>query len=160
MVILGHLAVATAVYITYIHTVSKGQWAIDAELISEYFIVMLGVALPDIDHPKSTIGSRIKWLSYPIWAFFGHRGITHSLLFVGGLFYLSIKLDIMEIKLLSFGAALHLLGDYLTPSGIPIFYPIGKKFRSPITTGSNAIGEFLICFALLSGSLSYTLFFW
>ena len=45
---------------------------------------LLTCLLPDIDHPKSLLGQRLKWLSYPIARAFGHRGFTHSLLAVFG----------------------------------------------------------------------------
>ncbi|WP_336703012.1 metal-dependent hydrolase, partial [Pantoea dispersa] len=41
---------------------------------------LLTCLLPDIDHPKSVLGQRLKWLSQPIARAFGHRGFTHSLL--------------------------------------------------------------------------------
>ena len=49
--------------------------------------------LPDIDHPKSFLGQRLKWISKPIARAFGHRGFTHSLLAVFiavTLFYLKV----------------------------------------------------------------------
>ena len=43
---------------------------------------ILTCLLPDIDHPKSFLGQRLKWISKPIARAFGHRGFTHSLLAV------------------------------------------------------------------------------
>ena len=43
---------------------------------------LLTCLLPDIDHPKSLLGQRLKWVSVPIARAFGHRGFTHSLLAV------------------------------------------------------------------------------
>ncbi|CDL39947.1 Membrane-bound metal-dependent hydrolase YdjM, induced during SOS response [Citrobacter freundii] len=43
---------------------------------------ILTCLLPDIDHPKSLLGQRLKWISKPIARAFGHRGFTHSLLAV------------------------------------------------------------------------------
>jgi membrane-bound metal-dependent hydrolase YbcI (DUF457 family) len=40
---------------------------------------ILTCLLPDIDHPKSFLGQRLKWISKPIARAFGHRGFTHSL---------------------------------------------------------------------------------
>ena len=54
---------------------------------------VLTCLLPDIDHPKSFLGQRLKWISKPIARAFGHRGFTHSLLAVFGLltlFYLKV----------------------------------------------------------------------
>ncbi|STI17542.1 putative membrane-bound metal-dependent hydrolase [Escherichia coli] len=54
---------------------------------------ILTCLLPDIDHPKSFLGQRLKWISKPIARAFGHRGFTHSLLAVFALlatFYLKV----------------------------------------------------------------------
>lgn len=52
---------------------------------------LLTSLLPDIDHPKSVLGQRLRWLSVPISRAFGHRGFTHSLLAIitGTLLFLS-----------------------------------------------------------------------
>lgn len=41
---------------------------------------LIGSLLPDIDHPRSWIGRRILFISLPLSALVGHRGVTHSLL--------------------------------------------------------------------------------
>ena len=54
---------------------------------------VLTCLLPDIDHPKSLLGQRLKWISKPIARACGHRGFTHSLLAVFAaltLFYLKV----------------------------------------------------------------------
>ena len=38
-------------------------------------LVLIGAALPDIDHPKSKLGSKFRIISM----FFEHRGFFHSL---------------------------------------------------------------------------------
>ncbi|MBV9748546.1 MAG: metal-dependent hydrolase, partial [Acetobacteraceae bacterium] len=43
-----------------------------------------GGLLPDLDHPRSWVGRRLRVLSRPLAAAFGHRGATHSLLAVLG----------------------------------------------------------------------------
>ena len=42
-----------------------------------------GTLLPDIDHPGSYMGKRIKFISKVANKTLGHRGGTHSLLFAG-----------------------------------------------------------------------------
>ncbi len=42
---------------------------------------ILTCLLPDIDHPKSFLGQRLKRLSIPIAKVFGHRGIARRLNF-------------------------------------------------------------------------------
>lgn len=93
--------------------------------------------LPDLDHPNSLLGRRLPWISGPLSRLFGHRGFTHSLLAVGmavwglaqfqapGLLPVGVK-DALIIGYLS-----HLLGDWLTPAGIPLFWPLRQRFRLP-----------------------------
>jgi len=88
---------------------------------------ILTCLLPDIDHPKSLLGQRLKWISKPIARAFGHRGFTHSLLAVFALlatFYLKvpdtwiIPADALQGMVL--GYLSHILADMLTPAGVPL----------------------------------------
>ena len=47
-----------------------------------------GTLLPDIDHPGSYMGKRIKFISKVANKTLGHRGGTHSLLFAGFLWHI------------------------------------------------------------------------
>lgn len=87
---------------------------------------ILTCLLPDIDHPKSFLGQRLKWISKPIARAFGHRGFTHSLLAVFALlatFYLKvpeswfIPADALQGMVL--GYLSHILADMLTPPVFP-----------------------------------------
>jgi len=122
---------------------------------------MLGSVFPDIDHKGSFIGKRLKIASSVIHHLFGHRGITHSPFFCVGLssllayvafLFLSGWLQTFSLYLLLgffVGMASHLLLDAITPSGIPLLYPVTKKRFSfaPIRTGSK--GEAVVFFLLL-----------
>ena len=44
------------------------------------FCAMLGSVLPDIDHPTSTVGRLVPWISKPLERNYGHRAVTHSFL--------------------------------------------------------------------------------
>lgn len=89
--------------------------------------------LPDADHTKSFIGK----LVYPIAKFinrkYGHRTITHSLMFyiVGYVIVSFIAKSvnaspvIPHIYLWAYGS--HLIFDMLTKQGIPLFYPFKKN---------------------------------
>lgn len=87
---------------------------------------ILTCLLPDIDHPKSFLGQRLKWVSKPIARAFGHRGFTHSLLAVFALlatFYLKvpdtwiIPADALQGMVL--GYLSHIVADMLTPQAFP-----------------------------------------
>lgn len=106
----------------------------------------LGSLLPDIDHPSSTFGKRIKPLSNLIGYVFGHRGITHSLIAV---FVLSTLLA-ERAHIPAWGVGLivgylsHLLGDWLTPAGIPLFWPNKKRWSSPMPFRTGSLVEKLV----------------
>lgn len=151
----NHLVVATAGYGTYIHWASNGNWNFTIELALNWLIVMVGCCLPDIDHPESTLGRRVKLFSYPIQAVFGHRGITHSLIAVAAIFYLGAEFKSTLLSWLSLGYLLHLVGDYLTPSGIPLLYPIRKRYRFVLVAETNSIAEPFLAWAVATGSLMY-----
>lgn len=105
----------------------------------------LGSLLPDMDHPTSTMSKKFSLLLIPYRVlqfifgkikctkdFVGHRGITHSLLF------LAIPIAIMLIGTLnpwietalfglSIGIFSHLFMDMLNPMGVPLLLPFTKK---------------------------------
>lgn len=114
-----------------------------------YAISIFGSLLPDIDHPGSWLGSKLKLISYPILLVFGHRGITHSLIIVG---FLSAFLW-LSLEHLSFGQYIvplivgylsHLLGDFVANSGVPLFYPNRKRYRFIITFNTGGVAEHVI----------------
>lgn len=143
----SHLIVAAAGFAVYLHVVTGGQLmqAVSLDVMAGFLVVMLGAILPDIDHPESTVGRRVKVISYPIRLIFGHRGITHSLFAVVLMMWLAVTVDNIWISWLALGYLLHLVGDYLTDSGIPLLYPLTRKrFRFLITGTTNGATEPLI----------------
>lgn len=107
-------------------------------------VTVFSSLLPDIDHPKSTFGSKLSFISYPITLLFGHRGITHSLLMVSLLWYWCAynipwnDLDNRTASLCGLGFLIgyisHLIGDVLTPSGVPLLWPLKKRFSLNLLT--------------------------
>lgn len=107
----------------------------------------LGSLLPDIDHPTSTMSKQFWFVSFPYRIlqfifgkfkatkdFVGHRGITHSILFM------LIPIVIMafvhnpwvwiSMTGLTIGMFSHLIMDMLNPMGVPLLLPfVRKKFR-------------------------------
>lgn len=114
-------------------------------------VAAAGSLLPDIDHPQSAFGRRVRILSIPISAVFGHRGITHSLLAVAAMslalvFFAHGDGKTPVIAALALGYLSHLLADAMTVSGIPLLWPRKTVFRVPGTgfrTGGYA--EVLVC---------------
>ncbi len=110
-----------------------------ASLDKVVFTIIMSV-LPDIDHSKSLIGKSFKPLATYIDRKFGHRTITHSLLFLGFISILSYFLerlfsDSHDYSLILFFAVFsHFLLDMVTIQGIPLFYPF---YRNPCVIPGN-----------------------
>lgn len=97
--------------------------------------------LPDIDHTRSLIGKSFfplaKWLNNK----FGHRTITHSLLFWLAAIFLVRLVEIMYFKsavystIVAFSILSHDLFDMCTKQGILFFYPFSKR---PVVLPGNS----------------------
>lgn len=115
-----------------------------AHLLIFYFAVAFGAIFPDIDEPHSKIGRMFIGVSHLMNVIFGHRGFTHSLSFIIVLILLLMLLCSFEsfsafvngfyenaLGFLVFGFILgnllHLLGDMMTLSGVPLFLPFKSK---------------------------------
>lgn len=124
---------------------------------------LLTCLLPDIDHPKSVLGQRLKWLSLPIAKIFGHRGFTHSLLAVitGVLLFtlylpaqITIPLDALHA--MAIGYLSHIVADMLTPAGVPLLWPWRWRFRIPILSPAKGNQlERIVCVVVLIFALLY-----
>ena len=86
--------------------------------------------LPDIDTTKSAIGKAFYPVAWIIYRKFGHRTITHSLIFFSFLWLLMWSLvhfqfiaDPNYIKISLFAVFSHFVFDMVTVSGIPLLYP-------------------------------------
>jgi inner membrane protein len=154
MMVQGHIMIGAAVYIAKRYFYGD-SWYMAPGIVIESLCVFLGLLLPDVDHPSSTIGKRVKWLSYPVWAFFGHRGITHSFIFPLLIVFAGHYYNIALMQWVALGVILHLLGDFLTPSGIPLLYPLKTSYRAPITIPTNGIGEAVFCLFAFGLALLY-----
>ena len=99
-------------------------------------IAGIGGLLPDLDHPQSVLGRRLWFISVPLSALVGHRGFTHSLVAVViMLTILVIFTSVADYAFLSWmvaplcvGYLSHIFGDFLTPSGVPLFYPRRRNY--------------------------------
>ena len=77
------------------------------------------LSYPDIDHPKSIIGTLLRPISVKIFEKTGHRSLTHSLIFAA----------IFSFNKHMFLAVLsHMLLDMMTPMGVKLFYPSRKNY--------------------------------
>ncbi len=142
----GHLAVGLALYhgLTQMYGYTPPPAA--------YGVVAFASLLPDIDHPKSQVGRMFPTLSGVIAGVFGHRGFTHSavalvLCVVAAYMWGGVTGGL----LVAFGVGYvsHVLADFCTKTGVPLFWPWRENIRLPVlnfTTGGAV--EHLITLAL------------
>jgi inner membrane protein len=102
-------------------------------------VTSIGALLPDFDHDDAMLprafGPLGRLVAWVIGRTFGHRGITHSLL---GLALLTVALGFAPLLIpfpwwvsvgLVLRCAVHIVGDMLTVSGCPLFWPADRRFR-------------------------------
>ena len=102
-------------------------------------LALAGSLLPDIDHPKSWLGHRLRPVSRTVSKVFGHRGVTHSALTVGACVWglLHDGAPRWVVAPLAVGVLSHLAADLLTPAGLRLAWPMRRTWSLPIcTTGS------------------------
>lgn len=124
---------------------------------------ILGSLLPDMDHPRSYIGKRLQPLSGMIAKIFGHRGITHSLFIIilGAWFLLDyLKSPPHWVTGLALGYLSHLLADFFTPAGVPLLWPLKRKFCSPITVTTGSRQETWLVALIFWGTMAALLYLW
>lgn len=113
---------------------------------------VVGSLLPDIDHPKSWLGRRLLPISVPLTMLVGHRGVTHSLLAVIAMalvltFYGGVGGGV--VTALCIGYVIHLAGDFVTNSGIPVFWPVKRRYRLPLATTGGFVEPFIVLAVVL-----------
>lgn len=99
-------------------------------------IVTVCSLLPDMDHPDARLPRYLGWpgrvIAWIIGSLFGHRGLTHSVLGMGllsaGMAFIP-HLPAYCYWAVLLGSATHVLGDMLTISGVPLFWPLDQRFR-------------------------------
>lgn len=138
-------------------TIGDGDWW---HIVGGGLITCL---LPDIDHPKSILGQRLRWVSLPISRIFKHRKFTHSLLaIIIGIIPLTLRIS-QEISIpldvahgMIVGYCSHIIADMLTPAGVPLLWPCRWRFRLPIVHSSKGNKlERIVCIAALVCALEH-----
>lgn len=115
-------------------------------------IASVGALLPDIDQPTSKIGNKVPG-SFIIKLIFGHRGFFHSLL-ASVLLFLVLSTFVAEyiVILIVTGYLSHLVLDAFTPAGVPLLYPLQKRFSIPLAVTGGII-EYIFLSVMLIGSI-------
>ena len=124
-------------------------------------LALIGSLAPDLDIGNSRIKRNFFiWLITIPLTLFGHRTWSHSLITLSVFVFLTFWLEgyySMGMLAFSIGYASHILGDFMTPRGVPLLYPLKTKFRSPFTFRT---GSFIEVFVAMSPLLiAVALFF-
>ena len=155
-----HIAFAESLYLLIL-TPSGVQLSWRGAIITAFVSL-----LPDIDLPTSWLGRIFFFISEPIERKFGHRTITHSLLFTLGItacIYAAEKATFVyphTTSLFLMAYVSHILLDTCTIQGAKMFYPISSRDcvfpydpRSPYSyrmkSGSKADTILFFFFAVL-----------
>lgn len=90
-----------------------------------------GSLLPDIDTATSKLGQKTAPVSWVIRILFGHRQMFHSATFwalpILALLYLFPGASTL-VMAGAIGVITHLLLDSLNPAGVPLLWPLPKRF--------------------------------
>lgn len=121
---------------------------------------LIGSILPDIDYPLSYIGKIFPYISNIIYRIFGHRGFTHSFLFIIIIIYLfkfsyNIQNELINNCKKSFllGYCSHIIADLITKNGIKLFWPCKLNFSFPIIKKNQKKTEYIIFIILIIYSI-------
>lgn len=164
MNVTGHLAIGAASYLFAAKTLPNYPVFADANPATWFLglvLCLFGSLLPDIDHPQSSVGSKVKFISYPLSLVFGHRGITHSLLaialIVWGLYeLLYIQSQSFYVYLAApvlLGYLSHVIIDAFSPARVRLMYPSQKRYGLALYDG--ALSQLLVYVSILSLSVWY-----
>lgn len=139
----SHMLVGTTLYIGFVTVTGRPV------SITELVAATVASLLPDIDHPKSAFGRVVPFISLPLAAVFGHRGITHSLLAAAavGLVGLAYADESALATAIVIGYLSHLLADGLSNSGVPLMWPSKRKFALPLVKTGGFL-EYLLMVSL------------
>lgn len=121
----SHVLVGMASWAT-IDTMIAGGSAGDVAALG---LASIGALLPDIDHPGSTLGRLVPFISLPLAAIVGHRGVTHSIIGIGAvLAAMGYWGAAWFVWPLGIGYVSHVAADMVTPSGCPLLWPSRRSF--------------------------------
>lgn len=84
-----------------------------------------------------------------------HRQVTHSLLALIVVYLFGSQYFPGLVYPFLIGYSGHLLMDILTPAGVPLLWPVGKRFRLPITSTGSFIDRVVIRYAAITAALVF-----
>lgn len=125
------------------------------ELVMYSAGIVIGSALPDIDHPRSYMAKKLSAFGWIVSRIFSHRGFTHSILFVliltlirelSGIAFNGNAISLFDYTMLGMivGVSTHIFMDLFVGNGVKLFYPINKKISvTKLKAGSKLEDIFL-----------------
>lgn len=120
-------------------------------------LLAAGVAslLPDLDHPRSYIGNKVPVAPTITRMVLGHRGGLHSLIAALGVGLVANLIWGTSVGMVvAVGYIAHLIGDMLTPSGVPLFWPLKVSVKIPLFKTGGVL-ERLVVYPLLLVGLGF-----
>lgn len=119
----------------------------------------LGALLPDIDHPQSSAGRILFFISQPINNRFGHRGLIHGFVIWIPLLIAATFSGLEIIQWIALGGLSHILIDMYNTSGVKAGEPFTSKvfvcFKSDWRINTSSVQEILVFIAIFT-ALSLT----
>lgn len=119
----------------------------------------VGSLLPDLDHPRSSIGRVFFFVSHPLNMRFGHRGLVHSFFVWIPLLIVGLLVRSHTIQWLAIGALSHVIIDCYNTAGVRAFSPFSDKsvvmFKRDWRVSAGSLGEiyvFILIACLLPAS--------
>lgn len=108
------------------------------------FIIVTTIAslMPDLDETQARISRGARPISAAINFIFGHRNFIHSIWPACILYLIIMPFSITYAIAALAGYLSHLLTDGMTPVGIKPLWPLQKRLKGPIRTGSTT--EFMV----------------
>jgi inner membrane protein len=145
MIVSSHIALGVASWTA----LCRGEGLPLAEV--DLLWAAVGALLPDLDHPSSWVGRRLRLVSVPVRLLFGHRGLTHSLLAAaGGLALLHWQGLDGKAAPLVVGYLSHLAGDACTPSGVPLLWPARRCYSLKLFQTGGLIEHTVILLVMVT----------
>ncbi|MBD0273309.1 MAG: metal-dependent hydrolase [Acetobacteraceae bacterium] len=120
-------------------------------------LAVAGSLLPDVDHPKSWAGRRLRPVSHLVAAVFGHRGVTHSLLALVGCWAAlrhGTGVPRAWVAPVVVGYLSHLLGDLLTPGGLRLAWPLRGTWALPLCRSGSPFEPLVVALVLSAAAWS------
>ena len=122
---------------------------VKSKLFKALVYLLIGAGFIYLDFKMDYVFLRILGIALIITGFSQHRTFTHSvlgLIFFSSVVYLISKEFGIMSAYIGFvaGYVSHMVADFMTRSGIPIFYPYDKNFTFPLSITTGGVYEQLV----------------